>query len=130
LNYSFTSQGANAIVATYSGDSVFLSSGSARLRQMVFKAPTTTTLTSVPNPSQAGNPVKFTAVVTGQYGGTPTGSVTFRDGHTVMAQVPIKGGVARYKTSALAQGTHHVFADYGGDPNFRISEGLVIQTVQ
>jgi hypothetical protein len=130
LNYSFTSPGTNSIVATYSGDSNFLPSSSARLKQTVLKAPTTTTLTSSPNPSQVGQSVKFTATVTGQYGGTPTGSVTFKDGHTVMAQVPLSGGVARYKTSALTEGKHHIFANYGGDANFRFSQGIVIQIVQ
>jgi hypothetical protein len=130
LNYSFTSPGTNSIVATYSGDSNFLPSSSAPLKQTVLKAPTTTTLTSSPNPSQVGQSVKFTATVTGQYGGTPTGSVTFKDGHTVMAQVPLSGGVARYKTSALTEGKHHIFANYGGDANFRFSQGIVIQIVQ
>jgi hypothetical protein len=96
----------------------------------VYKAGTTTTLTSSPNPSLEGQSVKFTATVTGQYGGTPTGSVTFKDGHTVLAQVLLSGGIAKYNTSALSKGKHHIFADYGGDANFRLSEGSVIQTVQ
>jgi hypothetical protein len=74
--------------------------------------------------------VKFTATVTGQYGGTPTGSITFKDGQTVLAQVQLSGGVARYKTSALAKGKHYIWASYGGDGNFRASHGLVIQVVQ
>jgi len=130
LNYAFTSPQTVSIVATYSGDSTFLPSSSPRLRQTVLKAPTTTTLTSSPNPSQVGQTVKFTATVTGQYGGTPTGSVTFKDGHTVMAQVSLSGGVARYKTSTLTKGNHHIWANYGGDENFRPSQGLVIQVVQ
>jgi hypothetical protein len=130
LNYSFTSPGGNLIVATYSGDSTFLHSTSARLRQVVLRAPTTTTLTSSLNPSQQGQTVRFTATVTGQYGGTPTGSITFKDGQTVLAQVQLSGGVARYKTSALAKGKHYIWASYGGDGNFRASHGLVIQVVQ
>jgi len=130
LNYSFTSPGTNSIVATYSGDSNFLPSSSAPLKQKVLRAPTTTTLTSSPNPSRVGQSVKFTATVTGQYGGTPTGSVTFKDGRTVMAQVPLSGRVARYKTSALTKGKHHITANYGGDANFRPSQGSVIQIVQ
>jgi hypothetical protein len=130
LNYAFTSPGTNPIVATYSGDSNFLPSSSAPLRQTVYKEPTTTTLASSPNPSQVGQSVKFTATVTGQYGGTPTGTVTFKDGYTVMAQVTLSGGVARYKTSALTKGKHHIAADYGGDANFRTSQGFVIQIVQ
>ena len=126
LNYSFTSPGNYSIVASYSGDSNFTPSSSLPLKQMVVKAPTTTTLTSSPNPSQLGQTVKFTASVTGQYGGTPTGSITFKDGQTVLAQVQLNGGFARYKTSTLTAGKHHIWADYSGDQNFRVSQGLVI----
>jgi hypothetical protein len=130
LNYSFTSPGAVRIIASYSGDSNFLSSNSAPLRQAVTKAPTTTTLASSPNPSQVGQNVQFTATVTAQYGETPTGLVTFKDGSTVLAQVALDRGVARYKTSTLTKGNHHVSATYGGDANFRGSSGLVIQVVE
>ena len=130
LNYSFPSPGTNSIVASYSGDSNFAPSSSLPLKQMVVKAPTTTTLTSSPNPSQLGQTVKFTASVTGQYGGTPTGSITFKDGQMVLGQVQLSGGVARYKTSTLTAGKHHIWANYSGDQNFRVSQGLVIQDVQ
>lgn len=130
LNYAFTSPGTDVIVASYSGDSTFLPSSSAPLRQNVFKAASTTTLTSSPNPSQLGQTVAFTATVTGKYGGTPTGTVTFKDGATELAQVPLSDGVAHYKTSALTKRTHHIWGDYSGDPNFRPSQGLVIQVVE
>ena len=93
LNYSFTSPGGVWIVASYSGDSTFLPSNSAPLRQAVTRASTTTNLASSPNPSQVGQNVQFTATVTAQYGGTPTGLVTFKDGSTVMAQVALDRGL-------------------------------------
>jgi hypothetical protein len=130
LNYGFTSPGTDVVVASYSGDSTFLPSSSAPLRQNVFKAPSTTTLTSSPNPSQLGQTVEFTATVTGQYGGTPTGTVTFKDGATELAQVPLSDGVAQYKTSALTKRTHHIWGDYSGDSNFHPSQGQVIQVVE
>jgi Bacterial Ig-like domain (group 3)/FG-GAP-like repeat len=130
LNYTFTSRGQTLIVANYSGDSIFLPSSSEPLNQKVVMAATTTTLTSSPNPSQFGQTVKFTATVNGQYGGTPTGSIKFRDNGTVIAQVPLSGGVARYKTSTLKKGKHHVVATYGGDANFQGSKGSVDQIVQ
>lgn len=118
------------VVATYSGDSTFLPSSSAPLKQKVQKAPTTTTLTSSPNPSQTGQTVTFTATVAGQYGGTPTGTVTFEDGHTELAQVPLSGGVAKYQTSTLTEGNHHIKANYSGDANYRTSQGSLTQVVQ
>jgi hypothetical protein len=48
--------------------------------------PTTVTLTSSQNPSQFGQPVTFTATVTGS---SPTGTVIFMDGGTVLATVPL-----------------------------------------
>jgi len=130
LNYSFPSEGTVPVVATYSGDSTFLPSSSAPLKQKVQKALTATTLTSSPNPSQVGQTVTFTATVTGQYGGTPTGTVTFDDGHTQLAQVPLSGGVAEYQTSTLTQGNHHIKANYSGDENYRGSQGSLTQVVQ
>ena len=130
LNYSFATLGWNSIVATYSGDANFLPSTSPRLKQVVLKAPTATALTSSPNPSQLGQAVRFTATVTGQYGGNPTGSITFKDGQTVLGQVQLSGGVAHYKTSALVKGNHHIWASYGGDADFRPSQGFVLQVVQ
>jgi hypothetical protein len=130
LNYSFPSSGTLSIVATYSGDSTFLPSSSAPLKQSVAKAATTTALASSPNPSQSGQTVKFTATVTSQYGGTATGSISFKDGSTLLGQVTLSGGVAKYKTSTLGQGKHHIYASYGGDTNFHASYGSVLQTVQ
>jgi hypothetical protein len=130
LNYSFPATGTNPIVATYSGDSTFLPSSSAPLRQTVTKASTTTALTSSLNPSQLGQNVQFTATVAGQYGGVPTGTVTFKEGSTVLAQVPLSGAVAQYQTSSLTKGKHHILANYGGDANFRISQGSLFQVVQ
>jgi hypothetical protein len=130
LNYSFGAPGQSSIVASYSGDSIFLPSSSMPLKQKVVKAATTTTLTSFPNPSQVGQTVKFTATVTGQYGGTPTGSIQFKDNGNVIAQLPLSGGVAHYKTSTLTQGEHHMVASYGGDANFQVSNGSVDQIVQ
>jgi hypothetical protein len=130
LNYAFTSEGSSSIVAAYSGDSTFLPSSSAPLKQKVQRAPTTTFLISSPNPSQSGQTVTFTATVTGQFGGTPTGTVTFKEGETQLAQVPLTDGVAKYKTSTLTEGTHHVRANYSGDSNYQFSQGFVTQVVQ
>src|SRR6266704_3113392 len=44
------------------------------------RTPTATTLTSSPNPSIVDQTVNFVATVVGQNGGSPSGTVTFRDG--------------------------------------------------
>jgi hypothetical protein len=76
---------------------------------------TTTTLASSANPSVVGQSVTFTATVTGSF---PTGTVTFRDGATVLGTVALNGsGIATLSTSVLAVGSHSVTAVYSGDAN-------------
>jgi len=130
LNYAFTSPGRNSIVALYSGDPIYQPSRSVPLKQQVTKSPTTTTLTSSPNPSQEGQSVTFTATVIGQYGGTPSGSIKLKDNGTEIADVPLSDGVATYQTSTLTKGKHHMTAVYGGDADFQGSSGSVDQVVQ
>jgi hypothetical protein len=64
--------------------------------------------------------VTFTATVSGaQSGLTPTGTVTFKDGATVIGSGSLNGGgQATFSTSALSGGSHSITAVYGGDTNF------------
>ena len=59
----------HSIVAAYSGSPSVSASTSAAITQIVNRAPTTTTLTSTPNPSTSGTAVTFTATILGAYGG-------------------------------------------------------------
>jgi Bacterial Ig-like domain (group 3) len=50
---------------------------------------------------------------------SPTGTVTFLDGTTILNTVPLdSSGVATYSTSSLSGGNHTITAFYSGDPNF------------
>ena len=129
LNYAFTSPGTFGITANYSGDPSFMPS-SGGVKQTVNKATTTTALTSSPNPSSSGQTVTFTATVSGQYGGAPTGLISFKMNGTVIGTAQLSGGVAQFQTSTLAKGQHQVVAAYPGDSNFYSSSGSVVQTVQ
>lgn len=82
----------------------------------VTTADTTTTVTSSDNPSLAGHSVTFTITVAGT-AGTPTGSVTLKDGATTLAgPLTLDGsGQATFTTSALAVGTHLITAEYPGE---------------
>ncbi|WP_283808449.1 Ig-like domain repeat protein [Bradyrhizobium sp. AS23.2] len=87
-------------------------------------AATTTTLTSSLNPSMFGQSVTLTATVSA---GTATGSVTFRDGATVLATVPLSGAAtAVFTTSSLALGPHSMTATYNGSANFAASTSSVL----
>jgi autotransporter-associated beta strand protein len=130
--------GANqTITATYNGDSNF-SGTSSTLSQTVNKAATATTVTSSSATSVYGQLVTFTATVVsnGPGGGIPTGTVTFKDGLTILGlgTLSTSGGVttATYTTTAfqLPVGTNQsITALYNGDNNFLFSSGTVSQTV-
>src|SRR5437660_546875 len=81
-------------------------------------APTTTTvLSSSASPSVSGQAVTFTATVTAKSpgGGTPTGTVTFKDGLSTLDTGTLNSSSqARFMTSTLAVGSHSI-ASYGGD---------------
>jgi hypothetical protein len=116
----------------YGGDTNFNTSTSSTLSQVVNKASTTTTVTSSANPSVYGQSVMFTATVAAVSpgAGTPTGTVTFKDGSTVLGTGTLSGGVATYTTSTLALGTHSITVVYGGDTNFASStSGALSQVV-
>jgi hypothetical protein len=76
------------------------------------QSPTTTTLQVSPGPLVFGEPVTLTATVSPS---TATGTVTFKDGATVLGTGTISGGVATFTTSALGVGGHSLTAAYGGD---------------
>ena len=111
--------GGHAIVAVYSGDVNFAGSTSAQSTLNVSAAASSTTIASSANPAPVGQPITFTATVTGT-GGVPSGSVQFMlDGVAFGAAVALLNGSAVSDSiSTLAIGTHTVSAVYGGDANF------------
>ncbi|WP_433435268.1 ice-binding family protein [Nonomuraea sp. CA-141351] len=76
--------------------------------------PTSTSLTSSPNPSRNGEPVTFTATVSGNVQGfRPTGTVLFMEGTTIIGSAYAdETGVARFTTAELTRGVHEIHAVY------------------
>ena len=120
--YQATTQSANW--NTRIGSFKFSSCGQATIA-------TTTTLASATNPSTYGQQVVFTATVTpGSGSGIPTGTVTFKDGATLLGSAALSGGTASLATAALSTGSHTITASYGGDANYLSSvSAAVSQTV-
>jgi hypothetical protein len=73
--------------------------------------------------------VTFTATVAGHNGGTPTGSITFKQGTTVLATKSLVSGAATFTTSYATSGSRSITAAYSGDGNFLASTGLHSQNV-
>ena len=117
----------HTIKATYAGDVNFKPSHGS-VMQVVEKYPTTTTLSSSPNPSQFGQKVTFTTQVTG-LGPMPTGRVKFLDGTLAIGYATLSGGVAKLNKFNLAVGTHPITAQYLGDAASSTSTSSVVNQV-
>jgi hypothetical protein len=139
ITLSSLSVGSHTITAVYGGDNNFLTSsasGGSGVTQTVNKSPSTTVLTSSPNPSVSGQAVTLSATVTASGGGsgTPTGTVTFLDNGAPTGNGILNvSGVATLTINSLAVGSHNITATYPGDNNFLASSATggngVTQTI-
>jgi hypothetical protein len=115
--------GSHTISATYSGSAGFGGSTSAALTVVVNRAATTTTLTSSANPSTYSKKVTFSATVkpAARGAGTPSGTVAFYDGSTLLGIATLVGNKATFSITTMAKGRHRITAVYGGDPSYTTS---------
>jgi hypothetical protein len=115
--------GGNSITASYSGDSHFTGGTSGVLTQTVNQDPTTSKIVTSAATAVVGQSVTFTATITSNSpgSGTPTGSVAFLDGTTVLGTATLSAGKATFTTSDLALGGHSISVSYGGDTNYATS---------
>ena len=91
---------------------------------------TSTTLNSSADPSVVGQSVTFTATITPQSGGTPTGTVNFMQGAKVLSTGTVANGQATYTTTFVTGGARPLAAKYSGDSNFSGSTSAILtQTV-
>jgi hypothetical protein len=134
LTTSFAATGGHAITAVYSGAPNFVAS-SQSLTEQVNAAPTrkatTLALLASANPIRVGQAVTFTATVSDPSGtGTPTGTVTFFVGNTVVARVPLDAtGHARIRGFFSVAGRFTLRAVYSGDATFDASSQSLIEQV-
>jgi uncharacterized repeat protein (TIGR03803 family) len=94
--------------------------------------PSTTTVTSSPNPSTFGQQVTITATVGPAGPPAPTGTVGFTSNGTAISgctSVTLNSGIAECVTSSLSVGTDRIVATYSGDSNYSGSSGSVVQIV-
>jgi hypothetical protein len=131
-------EGSNIITAEFSPDPgctpdcepFFATSTSGPLTQIVNPSLTTTTLTSLPNPSKSGRAVTLTAKVSAQFG-KAQGPVAFVFGSTLLGTVNLNSGSkAKLVVSTLPVGADTITANYSGSVDFVASSGSVVQTVQ
>lgn len=133
-SFSTTALGAgtHSITAAYAGDSSFGASSSSTLVYQVSQASTTTVVTSAANPSVFGQSVAITVTVTAVApgAGTAAGTVTFKDGATVLGTATLNAsGVATLNTAALSVATHSITAVYAGNANMSGSTSVALNHV-
>ncbi|HTC94233.1 MAG TPA: FG-GAP-like repeat-containing protein [Terriglobales bacterium] len=108
----FNNDGALDLVVANKGGNVSI---------LLNRAGTTGTSSSSANPSLLSQSVTFTGAVAANIAGSgaPTGTVTFKEGATVLGSGPLDGsGHATFATSALSLGTHVITPLYSGDLSF------------
>jgi len=120
--------GKHTITAQYSGDSSD-AAAKASLKQTVTGAGSSTAVTTSSEPSTYGQSVTFTATVSTS-SGTPDGTVTFKNGSSVLGTAALAGGQASLAISTLNGGTHTINAVYSGNSEYGSSTGSVPQVVE
>jgi|GEM_PF-1024760 len=125
-----------SLFASYTGDANFNPASSGDFVQTSTLPPSTTTLSSSLNPSNAGQEVTFTAKINPGDGNYEV-KMQFVDGldtsssQTVLGTGTVVNGVATFKTSALAAGSHSIHAVYPGSPQLAGSiSNTLTQTVK
>lgn len=110
--------GNRSVDAVYSGDATHAPSTSNSIQVRVFPDLTTSAIVSSLNPATAGQPVTFTATVTGNFA-IPYGTVDFFDLVTPIGSSTLDAtGHATFTTSTLAVGSHPISVAYQGNSDF------------
>jgi hypothetical protein len=124
--------GTRSVGARYHSDSAQFADSSGARKHVVSRWSSQVSLTGVPEPAVAGQPVSFTATVTGAGGRKADGTVQFSDEGSgpIGPPVPLDAqGVARL-TGIAGAGNYRVRADYSGDGTLEASSATVASTIE
>lgn len=122
--YGIAPLGSSATAADYDTDAT---GKLAPTSSGVTLAATTTGLSSSLNPAVAGQSVTFTATVASSASGTPTGTVSFYDGSTLLGSGTLSStDLATFSTSSLAASSHSITASYSGNSAFAASTSAAL----
>ncbi len=121
--------GALTLQVSYAGAGNFLATNSAPYDETVNEK-TTTTVTSSLNPIVYGQTVTLGAQVTPSSSGTPTGSVSFYNGSTLVGFATVNSsGVASLPTNTLPVGTDSIKGVYSGDSIYLTSTSPLLNQI-
>ncbi|HWH41330.1 MAG TPA: Ig-like domain repeat protein [Usitatibacter sp.] len=114
----------------YAGDTNYAPGGSITDFQQVnaVRATPSVSLASSANPASFGQPVVFTASVSGN-AGVPTGTVSFHDGVQDIlgcVSVPLNAGSVQCGVNGFMPGSHAVSASYSGDAAYAAATSATV----
>jgi hypothetical protein len=127
LTTALLGAGSHALTAVYGGNATLAAGTSANLALTVKKAAVHLALASSASTIAFGKTVTLTVSAGAS---KSTGSVTVKDGTTVLGTATFINGVAVFSTAKLSKGKHTLTAVFGGDANFAGStSAAVLETV-
>ncbi len=132
LTTSTLSGGTHSITANYLGNTSFASSTSSAVVQTVTLQSTTVALSASPSgTSTSGQAVTLSATVAVVSPGTatPTGTVSFYAGTTLLGTSSLKNNAATLTTTAIPVGSNSLTAVYNGDALTGTSTSAVVTQV-
>jgi len=126
-------KGVHSFAASYGGDGNFAVSQSTVLKESVVDSHSAVALNSSANPQMVTEPLTFVATVTPALGGVASsGNITFSDGTSILAVVPVNNSAASFTTTMLPVGAHQIAATYqaAGSPGpFDGTSSVLQQTI-
>jgi sugar lactone lactonase YvrE len=117
------STGIHVVVATYQGNTNFLSS-TGTVSLTVAPQPTSTTLTVSFSPNT--DVLTLTATVLPSISGQPAGTVNFLSGTSVIGSATLNNGVATYSVANAVYTSSSFTAQYTGAPNYAGSTSMSV----
>jgi phospholipase C len=84
-------------------------------------------LTSDPNPAYVNQQVEYTVKLTASP--TPTGTITFKEGKTVLATAALVNGQASFSKVYAKAGSFSIVANYSGDTNYETANSNTVVEV-
>ena len=126
--------GTSSITATYGGDTNYAASTSPSVAVNITQATTTAALSFSPASPVLDQDVTLTATITPATTGpvSPSGTVEFFDGSTLLGDGTVSNGAATLTTTALSLGANTITATYEGDSNYvaSTSPAITVTVVQ
>jgi hypothetical protein len=122
--------GTDTITGNYSGDSTYSISSSSTGLTVIALPPSTTQVSVAPTSVIHGATVTYSATVSPASGsGTPTGTVAFSTGGTVLCKATLVSGSGSCTASNAPVGTDTITGNYSGDSTYSASSSSTGLTV-